>query len=401
MLAAMSIAPPEDPEAALAFLWRAVERSPGDATALASLGRALRQAGRPVEALASLRRAASLAPADPSISAALGDLLHLLGQYDEARKHLESAVERLPDDAAARLALARCLFDLEEPEAALTHCQDALALRQGCPEAVALLRRLGGAVGERLRIIAEAAHTRRDWKAAIEAWLVVLAVQPEDRQATGRLIRAYRFAGRIDEADALVEQALARLPDDREYLAEHASNAAARQDWPVAITRWQAVVARGEAPAWAAAGLGEALRHAGRHADATEVYRQALDRFPDEPILLQGLAWCATSARDWQEAARWWRRLLARLPENPNVAARLAAALSEAGDADEGERICREGMARHPEHAGLLETAAWIASARSDWPEAIRRWTLVTERLPAHRHAAAQLERAQRQAANG
>jgi tetratricopeptide (TPR) repeat protein len=69
---------------ALAELSRAVKRSPGDASAVASRGQIYRLMEGHDEALADFNRALRLAPGDAPARASRGQIYLLMGRHDEA-----------------------------------------------------------------------------------------------------------------------------------------------------------------------------------------------------------------------------------------------------------------------------------------------------------------------------
>ncbi len=89
------------------------------------------------------------------------------------------------------------------------------------------------------------AETRASWPAAARAWAAVAELDPRSSEAPARQANALRKAGRLDAADRLVAAALERFPDAADLAeAEHGLNAAAREDWPLALARLEAAARR-------------------------------------------------------------------------------------------------------------------------------------------------------------
>lgn len=107
-----------------------------DAAAAAKLtvqGRALLDAGKPVEALPILLQAAEANPNDLEANRALGEILGGLRRHAEARRFLEKAYALEPS-ARTALALGRGLTALEDHVAAEAPLEKALELNPADPE---------------------------------------------------------------------------------------------------------------------------------------------------------------------------------------------------------------------------------------------------------------------------
>ncbi|HWB49786.1 MAG TPA: tetratricopeptide repeat protein [Stellaceae bacterium] len=100
---------------------------------------------------------------------------------------------------------------------------------------------------------------------------------------------------------------------------------------------------------------------------------------PDE---LARDAWAAMSRDDGAEALRLWDALREHSPERPDGYVWAVQVLWRSGRFDEAEALALAGFARFPAHPDLVVQHAWIASARKDWPEAVRRWALVRDHAP-------------------
>src|SRR5580700_6139242 len=91
---------------------------------------------------------------------------------------------------------------------------------------------------------------------------------------------ALRELRRFDEADALLADAIARLPDRRAPLIEHAWLASARRDWPEAARRWALVRERFPDAGEAYLRGAQAASASWQHAEAEALLAAAMDRFP-------------------------------------------------------------------------------------------------------------------------
>ena len=93
-------------------------------------------------------------------------------------------------------------------------------------------------------------------------------------------------------------------------------------------------------------------------------------------------AWVAHIAHDWPEATRRWQTVRARFPDQVVGWTSGAVSLRECRRFDEADSVLEEAMRRMPQEQAPVIEYAWLASARRDWVEAIRRWATVRERFP-------------------
>ncbi len=151
--------------------------------------------------------------------------------------------------------------------------------------------------------------------------------------------RALWLADRIDEAEAMADTALRRLPQDPDALVLHAWLAVTRENWQEAARRWAR--ARDVAPDRPEidVGLVKSLRLTDRIAEAEEIVEAALARFPGYTDLMIERVWLAICRGLWPEAiaaAQATRRRLAELGKDSISlgAAEYRIAMRERADVD-------------------------------------------------------------------
>ena len=193
----------DDFAAAIPALEALLAENPRMTDAWRFLGMSLQEAGRPEDALPALERALELSRGSPQVAAQIGLVLVDLGRPEEARRHAELAREREPV-LAAELAIAIAL--------AAGRLDEALALadvRFG-PDAVSrkTRRRLG----------LELAHAGRH-REAIALLSALVEESPDPAAGTG-LAHALLAAGRVAEAEPLVDQVLAAAPGNAQALEQ-------------------------------------------------------------------------------------------------------------------------------------------------------------------------------------
>jgi tetratricopeptide (TPR) repeat protein len=228
------------------------------------LARALVALGRGEEADAWLRGVTARFAGEPHIEAALARRAEDRGDWEAAERGWEALIDRFP----ARWEGYRGKI--------------AMLARSGRPDqADALLERAApgfpddqDAIHDRARL----AERRRDWPAAEAGWRRFVAANQAMPWAWRELARALRQLERLGDAAAVLEDALGRFPAEPELALEAALvarrqgrgeaadgviaaalarrdtdpalhealglNAMAREDWPLALARFQAALRR-------------------------------------------------------------------------------------------------------------------------------------------------------------
>jgi len=227
------------PQQALEPLSRAIELAPRHVPARENLGQALVQTGRAEEAAEQLRAAARLDPNSESVRFKLAHLLALMGKGEEADTVYEEAFGLAPD----RKRLAEAGEHLREGRSA--ECERV------CRE---LLRRNPAEVNA-MRLLAKVAGEAGRWGQAERLLLRALEAAPGFHDARQDLARVYKNQDRLDDAVASAAAAAAGNPRNPNAQYLHASM----------------------------------LAVAGRHAEALDTYRQALDLSPWHPAAWVGM----------------------------------------------------------------------------------------------------------------
>jgi len=108
----------------------------------------------------------------------------------------------------------------------------------------------------------------------------------------------------------------------------------------------------------------------------------AAQEFAEDERTCVTQAWAANARADWPDALSRWAAIRRRFPANPAGSLGEGLALRGGGRLDEAEAVLSEATHRRPGHAETAIAHAWLANARRDWPEAMRRWEGVCERFP-------------------
>ena len=175
-----------DFEAAIREFERAIELSPGYATAHQWYSEVLGAMGRHEEAIASARRAKELDPLSMIMDFTLGAALIAGDHVEEGIGHIEKVIDANPEFVTGRYTLADVMFLEGETERAVTLWAEASRL-EGDEQWARQLRQT---------------YTESGRDGLVQLWLE----EPENAYDHAR---ALAYVGRTDEALASLEQALA------------------------------------------------------------------------------------------------------------------------------------------------------------------------------------------------
>ena len=118
-----------------------------------------------------------------------------------------------------------------------------------------------------------------------------------------RLGLAYRQTGRHEEAAAMITRGRARFPGNLRIDTEWAQLAAASEDWPETIARYEEILSQHRpAPSYLYPRLATAYRQAGDFVLAETVITQARAQFPGDMRLDIEWAQLPLARQDWPEA---------------------------------------------------------------------------------------------------
>ena len=128
---------------------RALELSPGNATAHHWYAELLACTGRVDEALIEARRAVELNPLSPSPNETLGGILYTGRQYDRAIQHLQRAIQAFPDFVQNYAMLGLAYEAKGMHKEAIDVLEKAMKLTGGAPTLAALLAHAHAGAGDK------------------------------------------------------------------------------------------------------------------------------------------------------------------------------------------------------------------------------------------------------------
>ena len=332
-------------------------------------GDLLRTAGRQQEALTAYRQAVQLAPEDPLSNSRVGDLALATGQLADARAAFELALAASPTDRNSQIGMARVLTQQGGGDEASSRREADLQRARSLLDAVLAVNendiaaRL--ALGDTLLAQGQPAE-------AVTAYQAVLAQQPDNAAAVDSLAEAllaggnadealgsYRTAidtaetaeerqrwrltlastlrslGRLDEAEAVYQEALAEAPGDI-TLSLALGNLYLTQARPEeALVLFEGLGGAAFDDPRIGLALGTAALRAGDIQRADEVAQEMLTRSPSayQPYLLAGRVAQATG--DEAATLTALRQATALAPTNGALHSQAADVFQEMGRLDE------------------------------------------------------------------
>lgn len=295
-------------------------------SALASLAR---RRGALDEAVRWLEQAAEIAPDEPAVVGNLGNIYRATGAMERAVACYRRVLEAVPDSLAACNNLGLALKSKGDVDSAIAVYRRALAIDPASPEVQCNLGAafLEQGAAEEARVVLEGALRTQPGSAeartnlgsalralgrhedAVEAFRAVVATAPDRAEAHSNLADALQDAGRPQEAIDAYLEALRREPNSTRILANLAKAYAAVGQYDRAAS----MVGRANAPA-------DGLSDAATTSRAPQVgtaddFQRAVERDPDDPRSLEGLAYAHFLLGENDEASRLYQRVLALDPD--------------------------------------------------------------------------------------
>jgi predicted O-linked N-acetylglucosamine transferase (SPINDLY family) len=283
------------------------------------LGRWLGRKGLSAQAQACMEQASACSGRWATDAALfIGRRLIEQGQHDAAIEHFLALTHKQPGEPRAWCGLGAAQRHAGAMEAARAAFEQALALAPDYPQA---LNNLG-----------EWWLMRDDPERALVCFERILARDPGFYEAVVNRVAALAESGRVVEAEAAANEALARYPDSA----------------PLHVN------------------LGNLLVHSGRGRPGVLAYRRALELDPQHEEARYNLAILQCDMLALEAAMNFITRQLAIRGDSPDRLVMYATALKSAGRLAEALTICRRIAAEHPAHVSNKVLLASCLSAAGD-----------------------------------
>ncbi len=270
-----------------------------DPRAIEALARAQLAAGDSQQAIAALNRLVSLVPASPQPLVALADVHRSLKDGHAAEQALRKALGLASDLIEARQRMIALALERNDKQGALQIAHDAQARNPQLPVGYLLEGDVHAVGGQ--------------WSEAAGAYRKALD-RKGGGQAAARLHSSLIRANRREDAERMTEAWLRENPND--------------------------LVLRGH--------LGELALGERRYADAVKIFARMSEMAPQNPILLNNLAWAANEVKD-PKALEYAEQALRLAPENPAIIDTVGTIQVDSGAVDAGLANLRRAVSIGPD----------------------------------------------------
>jgi putative PEP-CTERM system TPR-repeat lipoprotein len=322
-----------DNDTAMRWLQKAVQAHPTAVEPRLDMARLLFAAKQASQALTQAREALGLSPNNPVALELLGTIQFALGDHPNAIGTLRRLVEISPASSAARIKLARIQIAADQTADARRSLMDTLRTHPESLDAQALLVQLDLKEARydeaRKRAIAiQTAHPH----AAIGFQL--LGAVSLARQQPAEALTAFERAHTLTpKTDTLIQQHTALILLDR------------RNESEIRLAAWLKSrpgdnVARGA--------LAESLLHSGHNKLAASQYRELNRKIPNNPTVLNNLAWASYAAGDPSALAFAEQALKAR-PDDASIMDTLGWILTNRNQTARGIAVLQQAQSRAPD----------------------------------------------------
>ena len=293
-----------------------------DAEAMDALARAQMANGKLANAVATYRQIAVLLPKSAIVQHRLGRTLAAAKNYSQAAAALDKAI-----------ALDGALILARQDRVQVAY------LDKGPEEALSLARKMTEAAPDKTYgylLQGDVQMRAGKYREASTAYAAAQQRSPSG-QILSRQFRSLTRAGMLDEARALLETWLEKNPDDSATRFLYAS----------------ALIRGGDIPA------------------AIQENETLLKTFPENPILLNDLAWLYGEIKD-ERAIPYAQRAHNLAPESPEITDTLGWLLVQNGDTGQGLELLRKAHAGAPDQHDIGYHLAAALSRSGDDAEALK-----------------------------
>jgi tetratricopeptide (TPR) repeat protein len=231
------------------------------------------------------------------------------------------------------------------------------------------------------------AKEQQDWPTANRLFTSIRSTHPNMTDGWLHGAIALTRLGRAAEAEALLDQAATRFPNEMNVLLVSAHNAFERSDWARAdrdFARLRAIRPEIGDP-WSH-GV-RALQKLGQADAATILLAEALQRFPDDLGLTIFAGHDAIQRMDWQRARELWGKVRTAAPERSDAWVNGVLALDGLQLQAEAAAMMARVLALQPDAADVLTFAAHRAHRHGNPAEAAGFWAEVLRRVPDDKEA--------------
>lgn len=326
-----------DQAAATQWLRKAAETHPSAVEPRIGMARLLLANKRPSQALSQVREAIALAPYNPTVLDLLGAIQISLGDHTNAIGTLRKLAEVSPTPDIVLTRLARVQLAAGQTTEARRSLAEVLKSSPESLDALVLLTRL------------DLREARFD-----EARKRVMRIQTaHPRSALGFQLQGELALARKQPAEALAayEQAQAVAPATETLIRQHGTliQLGRRGESEARLTAW---LQSRPGDLISRTTLAESLLHSGQFRAATAQYREINRRSPNNPAVLNNLAWALHAAGD-PDALTFAEQAYKIRPDDASIMDTLGWILINRNQTARGLTILQQAQASAPDSADI------------------------------------------------
>jgi tetratricopeptide (TPR) repeat protein len=228
---------------------------------------------------------------------------------------------------------------------------------------------------------AQTAHRRGDLEEALRRCEVARRKFPHASDGYTIATACLADLGRDHEAEAMIAQAVRKLPRDFDAVVAYARYAVRRQDWEEALRRWQLVKRRFN-HFLGPVGIAQSLREMGRYDEAEEMAAEACRHYSTDTWPFVEFAAVASAKGDFDMATARWKDIRLAFPFFSLAFTAGAEAARRAGRDAEADAILELAVYRLRSDLSVHLEYARNAHRRGHWPAAVERWASTREQFP-------------------
>jgi tetratricopeptide (TPR) repeat protein len=339
---------------------------------------------------------------DPKLHYALGQARQRTGELALAKAEFREAIRLQNNYVAPHLGLIEIAFAEHKLDEAVSLADEFISRRPQNTQARLLkalvlreMRRYADARSELLRILQIAPKDgtaylqlglleieQKDYPKA-EAAFKKLQDLGGDASATYGFAVMYSVRGQLDKANEILKKEIEKFPKLAMLHELAAAIAVQARDYDRAIGEYRILLAMNPSNQAFYFRLADALHLKGDANGYISTLEQAQKLFPRDLLPTLALAMALDGLGRWDAAIQQYRRAMELQPNDPRVLNNLAYAMVETnGNLDEALRLAQRAVRTVPEQLAFIDTLGWIYVKRNMTASAVQVLDTVVKKQP-------------------
>jgi tetratricopeptide (TPR) repeat protein len=325
--------------------------------------------GDPDRAQTELEAALRLAPASIPVRALLADISLSKRDYSSSLRYSDEILKAQPGNGPARLVRSASLLGLGRYQELQPELEKLLAAQPHSADAQFQYGSLNLAEGRP--------------KDAEDAFRKAWEAKPGDVRALEGVVEAEIAQDQSDKALRLIEQEIAKTPDSTALRGILAATALRTGHADIAIEQYKRLISENPRAGVLYFGLGEALRSRREYPEALAQFENATRSEPGNLRFEVAVAGTESLMGHKDDARNSFRKALAMQPDDPTVMNDLAYLIAETGGSlPEARKLAQAAVRKQPRQAGFMDTLGWIYQKAGQTDSALEVFDNLTRREP-------------------